>query len=73
MRFTFTEASPPTFRESIQPTGYGFRANVNAECRTYAEPGERVLGTSDRVPTQLFNGDAAFVAHLFWTLAVERL
>jgi methionine sulfoxide reductase catalytic subunit len=31
VRFTFTEARPPTSRESIQPAEYGFRANVNPE------------------------------------------
>jgi sulfoxide reductase catalytic subunit YedY len=32
-----------------------------------------VLGTGERVPTQLFNGYAEFVAHLYDGLEGERL
>jgi hypothetical protein len=31
-----------------------------------------VLGAGDRVPTQLFNGAAEFLAHLYRDLADER-
>ncbi len=75
VRFTFTEDRPKTFWEVIQPTEYGFWANVNPEVAhvRWSQASERVLGTNERVPTQLFNGYAEFVAHLYEDLEGERL
>jgi methionine sulfoxide reductase catalytic subunit len=75
VRFNFTEIRPKTFWEIIQPTEYGFWANVNPEVPhpRWSQASERVLGTGERVPTQLFNGYAEFVAHLYDGLAGERL
>ena len=49
---------PKTFWEAIQASEYGFWANVNPEVShpRWSQASERVLGTGDRVPTQLFNG-----------------
>ncbi len=75
VRFTFTEERPKSFWEDVQPDEYGFWANVNPEVphARWSQAEERVLGTKERVPTQLFNGYAEFVAHLYENLEGERL
>jgi sulfoxide reductase catalytic subunit YedY len=75
VRFTFTDQRPVTFWEAIQPSEYGFWANVNPEVPhpRWSQASERVLGTDDRVPTLLFNGYAEQVAELYQGLEGERL
>jgi methionine sulfoxide reductase catalytic subunit len=75
VRFSFIETRPRTFWEIIQPSEYGFWANVNPKVPhpRWSQASERVLGTAERVPTQLFNGYAEFVAHLYDGLEGERL
>jgi sulfoxide reductase catalytic subunit YedY len=75
VRFSFTETQPNTFWAIIQPAEYGFWANVNPQVPhpRWSQANERVLGTGERVPTQLFNGYAEFVAHLYGGLEGERL
>ena len=67
VRFTFTEERPKTFWEEIQPTEYGFWANVNPDVPhpRWSQMLERVLGTGDRVPTLLYNGYGEQVAALY--------
>lgn len=66
-RITFTEERPVSFWEELQAAEYGFWANVNPEVShpRWSQATERVLGTQDRIPTQLFNGYGAEVAHLY--------
>ncbi len=54
---------------------YGFWANVNPEVPhpRWSQASERVLGTSERVATQLFNGYGAFVAELYAGMENEKL
>ena len=75
VRFTFTDERPVTFWEAIQPSEYGFWANVNPEVPhpRWTQATERVLGSDERVPTQLFNGYGEYVAHLYRGLDGERL
>jgi sulfoxide reductase catalytic subunit YedY len=75
VRFTFTDERPVIFWEAIQPAEYGFWANVNPEVPhpRWSQANERVLGTEERVPTQLFNGYGEYVAHLYRGLDGERL
>lgn len=75
VRFHFTETRPKTFWEAIQPAEYGFWANVNPEVShpRWSQASERVLGSGERVPTLLYNGYAAQVAHLYKDLQDERL
>jgi sulfoxide reductase catalytic subunit YedY len=75
VRFTFTDVRPVTFWEAIQPSEYGFWANVNPEVPhpRWSQASERVLGSDERVPTQLFNGYGEYVAHLYRALDGERL
>jgi sulfoxide reductase catalytic subunit YedY len=75
VRFTFQEERPVSFWEEIQGSEYGFWANVNPEVPhpRWSQASERVLGTNERVPTQLYNGYGEYVAHLYKDLKDERL
>lgn len=74
-RFTFTDKRPVGFWEEIQSSEYGFWANVNPDVPhpRWSQATERVLGTSDRVPTLLFNGYGEFVADIYKGMENERL
>lgn len=63
----FVEQRPTTFWEAIAANEYGFWANVNPEVPhpRWSQASERVLGTKEEVPTQLFNGYAEEVAGLY--------
>ncbi|MCO6415429.1 protein-methionine-sulfoxide reductase catalytic subunit MsrP [Siccirubricoccus sp. KC 17139] len=75
VRITLTAERPKSFWEAIQPQEYGFWANINPEVAhpRWSQASERVLGTGERVPTQLFNGYGEFVADLYTGLQRERL
>ena len=75
VRISFVADRPKTYWETIQPSEYGFWANVNPEVPhpRWSQATERVLGTGERVPTQLFNGYGEFVADLYKGLEKERL
>ena len=66
-RISFVEEQPVGLWEAIQPSEYGFWANVNPEVPhpRWSQATERVLHTGERVPTLLFNGYAAEVADLY--------
>jgi methionine sulfoxide reductase catalytic subunit len=74
-RITFTDQRPKTFWEALQPSEYGFWANVNPEVShpRWSQASERMLGTDERRTTLLFNGYAEQVAHLYKGLDGERL
>ena len=74
-RVTLTDRRPVGFWERIQGAEYGFWANVNPEVAhpRWSQATERLLGSNERVPTQLFNGYGEFVAGLYTGLAQERL
>jgi sulfoxide reductase catalytic subunit YedY len=73
--FTFTDKRPVSFWEQIQASEYGFWANVNPQVPhpRWSQASERVLGTNEMVPTQLYNGYGEFVADLYKGLDSERL
>ena len=75
VKVTFSDKRPTTFWEAIQPAEYGFWANVNPAVPhpRWSQATERLLGTDDRVPTQLFNGYAPVVAGLYSDLKNEKL
>ena len=75
VRFTFTDKRPKTFWEALSSTEYGFWANVNPAVPhpRWSQATEMVLGTSERKPTQLFNGYGEQVAHLYKGLEGEKL
>ncbi|WP_109316973.1 protein-methionine-sulfoxide reductase catalytic subunit MsrP [Pseudovibrio ascidiaceicola] len=75
VKITFTDQRPVSFWEKIGPSEYGFWANVNPEVphARWSQASERLLGTDERVPTQLYNGYAEQVAHLYKDLEGQNL
>jgi sulfoxide reductase catalytic subunit YedY len=66
-KISFVEERPVGLWEAIQPSEYGFWANVNPEVPhpRWSQAMERVLHTGELVATQLFNGYGADVAGLY--------
>ncbi len=75
VKISLTDQRPVGFWESIGPNEYGFWANVNPEVPhpRWSQATERLLGTDERVPTQLFNGYGEQVASLYTDLQGENL
>ena len=73
--FEFAEKRPTTLWQAAGPSEYGFWANVNPQVShpRWSQAQERVLGTSERRPTLLYNGYAEQVAGLYKGLEGERL
>ena len=63
VKFTFTDQRPVSFWEALQATEYGFWANVNPEVPhpRWSQATERMLGSDEQRPTQLYNGYGEFV------------
>ena len=63
----FTDTQPSTMWQDISPTEYGFWANVNPAYPhpRWSQASERLLGSDERVPTQIFNGYGEFVSSLY--------
>ncbi|MGB0505559.1 MAG: protein-methionine-sulfoxide reductase catalytic subunit MsrP [Pikeienuella sp.] len=66
-RISFVRERPISFWEELQKSEYGFWANVNPEVHhpRWSQATERTLATGKRIPTELHNGYAAEVAHLY--------
>ncbi len=75
VKFTFTDQRPKSYWETAQGSEYGFWANVNPKVDhpRWSQATEEVIGTSNRVPTLLFNGYAEQVADLYKGMESERL
>ena len=75
VRFTFTDKRPVSFWQKLQGREYGFWANVNPKVDhpRWSQARERVLGTDDVVPTQLFNGYAEYIGDLYAAIKGEQL
>ena len=75
VRITFAEERPKTFWEALQPSEYGFWANVNPAVShpRWSQATERVLGTDETRPTVIYNGYGDYVAHLYKGLEKEKL
>ena len=67
VKFSFVDKMPQTFWWALQSSEYGFWANVNPAVPhpRWSQATERVLGSDDRVPTLIWNGYGAYVAHLY--------
>ena len=67
VRFTFTDKQPVSFWEKLQRNEYGFWANVNPKVPhpRWSQATEKLLGTSERIPTQIYNGYGEYVAQLY--------
>ncbi len=74
-KITFTDQQPVSFWETIGQGEYGFWANVNPDVPhpRWSQATEERIGTGERVPTQLFNGYAEFVAGLYPDLSDRKL
>ena len=75
VKISFVKERPIGLWEAIQASEYGFWANVNPEVPhpRWSQAMEEVLGTGERVPTQLFNGYGEYVASLYSGLEKEPL
>ena len=77
VRFSFVEERPKGFWEALQPSEYGFWANVNPAVPhpRWSQAHERMLGTDEMRPTVIYNGYGAFVVGLYAGMdpAKERL
>jgi sulfoxide reductase catalytic subunit YedY len=71
----FTDRRPVSYWERVQATEYGFWANVNPDVPhpRWSQASERMLGTGERRPTQIYNGYGEQVAGLYTGLTNERL
>lgn len=69
VRVEFLDKQPPTFWSDLVPREYDFSANVTPAVPhpRWSQASERILGTEERRPTQLYNGYEAFVADLYKT------
>jgi len=75
-KISFTAERPKTFWGIILPNEYGFWANVNPDVPhpRWSQAEERLLGSDEKVPTQIYNGYGEFVAGLYSGLEkTERL
>ena len=74
-KISFTEKRPVNFWQAIQPSEYGFWANVNPAVAhpRWSQAQERLLGSNEMVPTQIYNGYAEFVASLYSDRKNEKL
>ena len=73
----FTEKQPVSSWEKAAPNEYGFYANVNPDVDhpRWSQARERVIGEGlfgARRPTEMFNGYADQVAHLYEGLDLAR-
>ena len=75
VKISFVTERPIGMWEAIQASEYGFWANVNPEVPhpRWSQAMEEVLGTGERVPTQLFNGYGEYVTSLYTGLEKEPL
>ena len=75
VKVTFTDKRPTTFWEGLQPSEYGFWANVNPAVShpRWSQATERLIGNDERVPTKIYNGYGDFVAPLYAGLGNEKL
>jgi sulfoxide reductase catalytic subunit YedY len=75
VRFTLTDKRPVGLWQAVQSSEYGFWANVNPKVPhpRWSQATEEVIGTGERVPTQLFNGYGEYVTDIYKNLQKERL
>ena len=67
-KITFTDRKPISFWENLQPSEYGFWANVNPNIphARWSQENEKLIGDDIKVvPTQIFNGYGKYVEHLY--------
>ncbi len=67
VRIEFTRDQPRTFWNELQPREYPFESNVNPDVPhpRWSQASEKMLGTGESYPTQMFNGYGEWVADLY--------
>ena len=75
VKVEFTDKRPVSFWQSLQDSEYGFWANVNPAVPhpRWSQASERLLGSNEQVPTQIWNGYGDFVAAMYDDKKNERL
>ena len=75
VRVEFVAKRPIGFWEKLQESEYGFWANVNPAVPhpRWSQAHERLLGSDEMVPTQIWNGYGEFVAAMYADKTNERL
>jgi sulfoxide reductase catalytic subunit YedY len=75
VKVTFTDKRPRCFWQDINSGEYGFWANVNPDVAhpRWSQANERLLGSNELVPTQIYNGYGEFVAGLYSNRKSEKL
>jgi sulfoxide reductase catalytic subunit YedY len=75
VRISFVEQRPKGMWEAIQPSEYGFWANVNPKVPhpRWSQASEELIGLGERRPTMLFNGYGEQVAGIYKGLESEPL
>jgi len=70
----FVKERPKTFWETAGPSEYGFWANVNPNFPhpRWSQATERMIGTDEMRPTEIFNGYGKWVASLYPDLNDRR-
>ncbi|MBF0306840.1 MAG: protein-methionine-sulfoxide reductase catalytic subunit MsrP [Alphaproteobacteria bacterium] len=74
VRIRFSETRPKTTWNIAQPDEYGFWANVNPEVDhpRWSQKKERRIGQFFKIKTDMFNGYASEVAHLYAGMDLAR-
>lgn len=74
-KITFTDKQPVNFWQAIAPSEYGFWANVNPAVPhpRWSQAKERLIGTNEVVPTQIYNGYGKWVAGLYVNRKNDKL
>jgi sulfoxide reductase catalytic subunit YedY len=67
VKVDFTDKQPVSFWQSLQSSEYGFWANVNPAVPhpRWSQASERLLGSNEQVPTQIWNGYGEYVAAMY--------
>jgi len=75
VQFTFVDKQPLGMWQQLQPSEYGFWANVNPKVPhpRWSQATEEVIGTGERVATQLFNGYGEHVAGIYQGMEGHQL
>ena len=75
VKVSFVDKQPMNFWQEIQPSEYGFWANVNPEVShpRWSQATEKLLTSGDRVPTKIYNGYGEYVASLYTGMPQDKL
>lgn len=74
VKIHFTRTQPDTSWNQIAPDEYGFYSNVNPDVNhpRWSQKRERRIGEFFKVPTEMFNGYADDVAHLYKGMDLKK-